>query len=321
MTAPLGMSPAPGPAPGAVQALAPLRPGDRVGLVASSGPPVPAMLERSVALLESWGLVPVPGENLRAAHPRAAYLAGGDAERAADLQDAWCDPTLSAVFVIRGGYGAVRLLDLLDVDKLRAAASKPLYGSSDVTGIHEFWAERLDMPSWFTPMLSTGALLDDAAAAASLKQAVFEPFAGRRYTADAAETLVPGTARGSLTGGNLSLLAMTLGARGRPPLNNAGRIGLLEDVTEAPYKIDGMLHSLLRAGWFDGLAGLALGSWQDCGDPAEVKDLCVELLAPLGIPLVWELGFGHGPAAHSIPLWVPATLHAPASGHPSLVLG
>lgn len=97
---------------------------------------------------------------------------------------------------------------------------------------------------------------------------------------------------------------MILGARGRMPLDNAGRIGLLEDVTEAPYKIDGMLHSLLRAGWFDGLAGPALGSWQDCCDPAEVKDLGVELLAP-----------------HSIPLGVPATLHAPVSGRPSLVLG
>ncbi|XTR51789.1 hypothetical protein ACOM2C_17455 [Pseudarthrobacter sp. So.54] len=143
---------------------------------------------------------------------------------------------------------------------------------------------------------------------------------GRRYTADAARTLVPGTARGLLTGGNLSLLAMTLGARGGRPVNNTGRIGLLEDVTEPPYKIDGMLHSLLRAGWFEGLAGLALGSWQDCGDLAEVEDLCVELLAPLGIPLVWELGFGHGPAAHSIPLGVPATLHAPDAARPSLAL-
>ena len=115
---------------------------------------------------------------------------------------------------------------------------------------------------------------------------------------------------------------MTLGARGRPALTNAGRIGLLEDVTEAPYKIDGMLHSLLRAGWFDGLAGLALGSWQDCGDLAEVKDLCVELLAPLGIPLVWELGFGHGPGSAQHPARAsPATLHAPAAGRPSLVLG
>ena len=321
MTAPRANSPAPAGAAAAVTVLSPLRPGDRVGLVASSGPPQPAMLERSIALLESWGLVPVPGHNLRATHPRAAYLAGEDAQRAADLQEAWCDPALAAVFVIRGGYGSVRLLDLLDVDKLRAAVPKPLFGSSDVTGIHEFWAEQLDMPTWFTPMLATGALLDDPAAAASLQQAVLEPFAGRRYTADAARTLVPGTARGLLTGGNLSLLAMTLGARGRPPVNNTGRIGLLEDVTEPPYKIDGMLHSLLRAGWFEGLAGLALGSWQDCGDLAEVEDLCVELLAPLGIPLVWELGFGHGPGAHSIPLGVPATLHAPGAARPSLALG
>ncbi|MGG5171892.1 S66 peptidase family protein [Pseudarthrobacter sp. J1738] len=300
--------------------LAPLQLGDRVGLVATSGPPVPAMIERSVALLESWGLVPVLGDHLRAAHPRALYLAGTDEQRAADLQNAWCDPSLAAVFVIRGGYGSVRLLDLLDVDQLRAAEPKPLFGSSDITGIHEFWGEKLGLPSWFTPMLATAALLDDAVATTRLKAAVFAPFPGRSYTAATAQTLVSGTAHGILTGGNLSLLVMTLGGRGRVLPNNTGRIALLEDVTEPTYKIDGMLTSLLRAGWFEGLSGIALGSWQDCGDLEEIKKLCVELLGPLGVPLVWELGFGHGPAAHSIPLGVPATLHAPDGSQPRLVL-
>ncbi|MER1995155.1 MAG: LD-carboxypeptidase [Arthrobacter sp.] len=298
--------------------LGPLQPGARVGLVAPSGPPKPEQLEKAMDVLRGWDLEPVPGKHLLDRHPRAGYLAGTDADRAADLQDAWCDDSLDAVLCVRGGYGAVRVLDLLDVPGLAAARPKPLVGSSDITALHVFWAEELGLATWFTPMVATGAFLDDPAAAEGVRQALLAPYTGRSFTSSAAEALVPGIAQGVLTGGNLALLAMLNGARNRRPVDNTGRIGLLEDVTEEPYRIDGMLQTLLRAGWFDGLAGLALGSWSECGDLAEVRALCVELLAPLGIPLVWELGFGHGPAAQSIPLGVPATLTA--GPEPQLVL-
>ena len=303
--------------------LGPLKPGDRVGLVAPAGPPVPQNLERAVSVLNGWGLVPVPGKHLLDTHPRAGYLAGTDADRAADLQDAWCDDSLTAVFVVRGGYGVVRLLDLLDLPRLRAARPKPLVGSSDVTALHEYWADNLGLATWFTPMVATDAFLDDEAASTGVREALFTPFSGRSVGSSTAQTLVPGTAQGRLTGGNLSLLVMTMGAHGKPKPSNAGRIGLLEDVTEDVYKIDGLLHTLLRAGWFDGLVGLALGSWKDCGDIADVKALCEELLVPLGIPLVWELGFGHGEAAPSIPLGALATLEATREfgSTPRLVLG
>jgi muramoyltetrapeptide carboxypeptidase len=121
-------------------------------------------------------------------------------------------------------------------------------------------------------------------------------------------------------GGNASLLAMTLGARHRPPLDNSGSIALLEDVTEETYRIDGYLTSLLRAGWFDGVVGIALGSWQACSPLPEIRALCLELLAPLRVPTVWELGFGHGPAAHSIPLGRVATLVAEVGRRPELVV-
>jgi muramoyltetrapeptide carboxypeptidase len=77
---------------------------------------------------------------------------------------------------------------------------------------------------------------------------------------------------------------------------------------EETYRIDGYLMALLRSGWFDGVAGIALGSWLNCGPLDEIRDLCLELLGPLGVPMVWELGFGHGPGAQSVPLGVPATL-------------
>jgi muramoyltetrapeptide carboxypeptidase len=123
-----------------------------------------------------------------------------------------------------------------------------------------------------------------------------------------------------LIGGNLSLLAMTLGARRRGPVDNTGCIVLLEDVTEDTYRIDGYLTSLLRAGWFDGVTGVALGGWHECSPLAEITAVCRELLGPLGIPMVSELGFGHGPAAHSLPLGQPATLVAEPGRLPELVV-
>lgn len=298
--------------------LGPLAPGARVAIVAPSGPPPSELLARSLDLLVEWGLEPVVFPSATATHPRARYLAGSDAQRAADLQAAWCDETIDAVFCARGGYGSVRMIDLLDRDALAAATPKPLYGSSDVTGIHEYWLERLGLATWFTPMTATKALLDDAEAIESLRRAVFEPAGGRRFSASDAETLVAGEVTGRIIGGNLSLLAMTLGAHGRPVADHSGCIALLEDVEEEPYRLDGLLTSLLRAGWFDGVAGIALGSWHDCGDLGEVRALAEELLTPLGVPLVWELGFGHGPHAASIPLGVRGTLVAGSA--PELVI-
>lgn len=296
--------------------LGPLKAGDRVGLVAPSGPAPADRLDRAVSLLTGWGLEPVVADHVRDVHPRASYLAGEDRHRADDLQNMWCDERIDAVFCIRGGYGSVRILDLLDAGKLRAATPKPFFGSSDATALHEYWADNLQVATWFTPMVATDALLEDPAAQANLREALFTPYAGRSYSADAAESLVEGEATGILTGGNLSLLAMTLAAKPAP--DNTGRIALLEDITEDIYRLDALLHTLLRAGWFEGLAGVALGSWLKCGELHEVKALVTELLAPLGIPLVWELGFGHGPGAHSIPLGVRATLMADRS--PRLVL-
>lgn len=303
-----------------VESLGPLVPGDRVALISPAGPTPPEQRARAEALLRSWGLDPVSYPGTRASHPRASYLAAEDAQRSRDLEDAWCDEGVAGIFALRGGYGSVRVLDRLDVDRMRAARPKPLYGSSDVTALHEWLREELGVGSWFTPMVGSGSLLDDAEATASLRVAVLEGLAGRRWSARAASVLVPGTATGTLIGGNVSLLAMTLGARRRRPPDNHGAIALLEDVHEETYRLDGYLTSLLRAGWFDGVVGIALGGWADCSPLAEIEALCRELLGPLGVPMVSELGFGHGPAAHSLPLGRTGTLVAEPGRPPELVM-
>lgn len=296
-------------------ALGPLAPGARVAVVAPAGPTPPSFAERAERLLCDWGLQPVLYPSTRASHPRADYLAAPDHVRAADVEDAWCDPAIEGIFCLRGGYGTLRILDLLDIERMRRAGTTPLYGSSDITALLELLRERLGAPGWFTPMIGTRALLDDPVARASLRAAVLEPYRDRCWPA--AETLVPGSASGTLIGGNLSLLAMTLGARHRPPVDNAGALVVLEDVHEEAYRLDGYLTSLLRAGWFDGVAGVALGSWKDCAPDEEVRALAMELLGHLGVPLVAGVDIGHGPGARSIPLGVPARLVAPPASGPS----
>jgi muramoyltetrapeptide carboxypeptidase len=288
----------------------PLLPGDRVALVAPAGPTPPAEVDRAVDVLTSWGLKADVSPSAAAAHPRASYLAADDAVRAQDIQDAWCDPDVAAVLCMRGGYGTMRTLDLLDRGAMAAAGHTPLFGSSDVTALHEWLREELGASTWFAPMIGFRATLDDEVALSGLRSALLDDPGPRRWTSPAATTLRPGTAEGMLVGGNLSLLAMTLAARNRRPPDHSGCIVLLEDITEPTYRLDGYLTALLRAGWFDGVAGIALGSWKECGPLDEIHDLFLELLGPLDVPIVGELGFGHCVGAHSIPLGIPGVLQA-----------
>jgi muramoyltetrapeptide carboxypeptidase len=239
------------------------------------------------------------------------YLAGTDADRAADLQDAWCDPEVAAVFCVRGGYGGLRMVDLLDWDAMAAAGPKVFAGSSDVTVLHERFGARLGLVTLFGPMVATRAFTEDEPARRHFHSTVFEPATVRVLTRPGAAALVAGRASGVVVGGNASLLAAALAAPGSPPAPD-GAIALLEDVNEEPYRLDAIVTKLLRAGWFDRVAGIALGSWQDCGDPAEVRATLLDRLGPLGVPIVWELGFGHCAGALTVPLGGLADLDATA---------
>jgi muramoyltetrapeptide carboxypeptidase len=285
-----------------------LRPGSRVAVVAPAGPVQPALLAQGVAHLESWGLHVEVGKHVLDRHPTLGYLAGTDSDRAADLQSAWCDPGVDAVLCVRGGYGCLRMVDLLDWELMAAAGPKVFLGSSDVTVLHSAMAEHLDVVTLFGPMVGSDAFVNDAAAREHVRQTLFAPDQVQTLTGPASATMVHGTARGVLVGGNASLLSAQLGAPDlRPP---DGVILLLEDVTEAPYRLDGIFTALLRAGWFTGVNGIALGSWTDCGPPAEVEAVLLDLIGSLGIPTVWELGFGHCPAQLTVPLGAEAELDA-----------
>jgi len=286
----------------------PLRPGDRVAVVHPAGPPAPHLLTAGLDLLRSWGLRVDPVESGR--HPRLPYLAGDDAARAAQLQAAWCDPDVAAVLCGRGGYGTLRVLDLLDWDALAAAPPRLLVGASDITALHAVLGPRCGVVTLFGAMVATDAV-QDPQAVRHLREALFAPPAVLRGAPEA-RTLVAGRATGTTAGGTLSLLVSTLGVDAVPPPPD-GAIVLLEDVTEAPYRIDHFLTHLLRAGWFDGAAGIVLGSWQDCGPPEEVLDVLVDRLVPLGVPMVADFGFGHCRGQLTVPLGAEAELDADAA--------
>ena len=290
-----------------------LRAGSRVAVVAPSGRTDPGLVADGCRLLSAWGLEVEVAPHALASHPDLGYLAGGDADRAADLQRAWLDPEVEAVLCARGGYGAQRIVDRLDWAAMAAAPPKIFTGFSDITALHEAFALRLGVPTLHAPNVGGDSFTAFPEAQHGLRRALFEPDRpdARVLAWDGADRLVPGRASGLTVGGNLSLLAAGLGTPdGRQPgpsgAGFAGCILLLEDVREEGYRLDRMLTQLLRAGALDGVRGIALGGWTGCGPPEAVRRVMQDRLGGLGVPVAWGLPFGHTAPQPTIPLGVPA---------------
>ncbi|MBO1331119.1 LD-carboxypeptidase [Streptomyces sp. VRA16 Mangrove soil] len=288
-----------------------LAPGARVAVVAPSGPVPEERLQAGLDILRGWDLEPVVAPHVLDVHGEFGYLAGADADRAADLQRAWCDPDVAAVLCARGGYGAQRMVDLLDWTAMRAARPKVFVGYSDITALHEAFAVRLGVSTLHGPMVAAADFLKNARAQGHLRATLFEPETVRTIAAPGGgRVLVPGVARGVTLGGCLSLLAADLGT---PFARRSARGGLLclEDVGEETYRLDRYLTQLLRGGWFEGVAGVLLGSWAECDDP-DLGALLADRLGGLGVPVVDDFGFGHGEGALTLPLGVAGRLDAGA---------
>ena len=288
-----------------------LSPGDLVMLVSPSGPTRVERVRRGVELLESWGLTVALAPDVYA---RKGFLAGTDAQRLADLNLAFADARVRGVICTRGGYGAQRIVDGVDLATVRADP-KVVVGFSDITA--------LQLALWRGARLATvhgpgAAWLDERtgpASAESLRSAVFSAapvVVARDPAEDTAAVVLSGHARGPLLGGNLCLLAASLSTPDFPDLT--GAILLLEEVQEAPYKVDRMLTQLRRARVLDGLAGIALGQFTECADEWDVSivDVLGERLGDLGVPVLGGLPIGHGPGQLTVPVGTPATLDTAA---------
>lgn len=288
-----------------------LAPGARVAVVAPSGPVPEERLEAGLDLLRGWDLDPVVAPHVLDRHPEFNYLAGTDADRAADFQAAWCDPDVAAVFCARGGYGAQRMVDLLDWDAIRSAGPKVFLGFSDITALHEAFALRAGLVTLHGPMIAALDFLKNARTQEHLRATLFEPETVRTVASGTGAALVPGRARGVTLGGCASLLAAGLGT---PDARTSARGGLLliEDIGEEAYRTDRILTQLLRSGWLGQVAGIALGSWVDCGPYERLRAVFADRLGGLGVPVVEHFGFGHCEGALTIPFGVTAELDADA---------
>jgi len=290
---------------GRVSAVGTVGPGDLVAIVAPSGPVDPDALAAGVDVLRSWQWrVTVLPHVL----DRRGYLAGADAERAADFTAAWTDPKVRAVLCARGGYGAQRMVDLVDWTAVRAAEPKPLVGASDITALHDVIRQRLGIGTYFGPMPASAAFRDPVTAECLRRTLTEGP---QPLAAPEGIALVGGGATGTLVGGTLTLLASGLGTPTASPAA-AGAIAFLEDVNEVPYRLDRCLTQLLRAGWFAGVRGVVLGSFAGCGPDEAVRALMTERLGPLDVPILWGLPAGHGRPQLTLPLGARVRLDADA---------
>ncbi|MFG2497735.1 LD-carboxypeptidase [Streptomyces sp. NPDC048441] len=287
-----------------------LTPGARVAVVAPSGPVPRERLEIGLDILRGWDLDPVVAPHVLDEHREFDYLAGADADRARDLEQAWCDPSVSAVLCARGGYGAPRMADHLDWEAMRAAGPKAFVGFSDITTLHEAFAQRMGIATLHGPMVAALDFAKNARAQEHLRATLFEP-ESVQVIASGGNALVPGRARGVTLGGCLCLLAADIGA---PAARTSARGGLLflEDTGEETYRLDRYLTQLLRAGWLDGVSGVVLGSWVDCDPYDRVRALVLDRLGGLGVPIVEEFGFGHCEGALTVPFGVAGELDAEA---------
>jgi muramoyltetrapeptide carboxypeptidase len=292
-----------------------LRAGDVVRVIAPGSGFEPAELEAGLQVLrERLGLCPRHRDDLGA---REGYLAGSDQRRLAEWREAVADPEARAIFCVRGGYGALRLLPDLDLAPL-LAAPKWLVGFSDITALHA----RLNAAGLAT--LHGPVLTQLGRAPADAVEQLAGLLLGPRAGADApgrgitgTATIHPGRASGPLLGGSLTLLAALCGTPWLPSLR--GAILFIEDVGERPYKLDRTLTQLRLCGALDGLAGVAVGQLTGCdGGDGEAAATVRRLVAALGVPSIEGLPAGHEDRNLALPLGPRATLEAPVMGAPGL---
>jgi len=278
--------------------------------VSPSGPVPPDRCAAAVRVLAGWGLRTRVGRHALGQHN---FFAGTDDERLADLNAALRDDEVRAVLCLRGGYGLQRIVDDVDYAAVRADP-KLVMGFSDITALHlALWSET-GLPTVHGPV---AAQFDKGADALTTHAARRALMTGDPVTVDADQSedtfpvRVSGRAEGVLLGGNLTLLATSLGSRHAPDLT--GAILLIEDIAEEPYRVDRMLTQLRRAGWLDAVAGVAVGQFTDCaGVGPTTPDVLAERLGDLGVPVLGGLPIGHGAQQTAVGLGVRAVLDADA---------
>ena len=268
-----------------------LQPGDEVAILSPASFPPTDNWKMGVEVLENWGLKVRTAPNYLSRH---FGLGGTDAERLADLQQMLDDPSIKAIFPIRGGYGVSRLLDSLDFSGF-ISSPKWVVGFSDITAL----LCELDSKGFASihgPMPHNFCQKGGETALQNLYTALFEGVVSVAAPAHPLNRL--GEASAEIIGGNLSLLSHLIGSASFA--NTDGKILFIEEIGERLYHVDRMLLQLKRAGLFQNLAGLIVGGFTDCQEASlsigkSAFELVAEHTSGTSYPIAFDFPAGHIP--------------------------
>ena len=288
-----------------------LQKGDVVGVVAPAGPVEKEYLDKGLKVLRGMKLEPLLGKHVMS---RRGYLAGKDEDRAKDLLDMFENKDVKAIFCARGGYGVNRLLPWLKPNVIRKNP-KILVGASDLTLLLLYLYQKCSLIGFHGPMVAGNFGRHPMK---KTKKQFFDLLTGHSegkwMQSSKACTLIPGVAKGELVGGCLTLLCRSL----KTPfeIQTRNKILLIEDVNEAPYRIDGMLWQLKTAGKFKDIKGIVLGEMIDCHPGKSGNGLLgqiyQEIFEDLSVPIISNFPIGHGKEMWTLPFGVEATLDTQA---------
>lgn len=293
-----------------------LKEGDLIGLVTPGGPITKEQLEETIQKLESLGFKTFYKDSVLSEY---GYFAGTDRERADELMDMFSNPEVDGIICVRGGYGSIRILDLLDYDLIRENP-KVLMGYSDITALLTAVFDRTGLVTFHGPL---GISPFNAFTLDSFSKVVMKP--GNRYkynyqreenTEENPEfdlyTINGGKAEGELIGGNVSVLDSMIGSAYEPDFEN--KLVYLEDIGEKTYRVDKMLFHLLVATNLRKAAGIVLGVFAECNINSEprltLKQAIGDLFKPLNIPVFYGFSFGHIDTIVTIPNGISARMNA-----------
>ena len=293
-----------------------LKEGDTIGLVTPGSSVTPEQLAECITKLAELGFRTSHNETVLSEY---GYFAGPDQERADELMEMFAREDVDGIWCVRGGYGSIRILDMLDYDLIRQNP-KVFIGYSDITALLTSIYQETGLVTFHGPV---GTSDFNRFSLKSIRKVILEPQESYKYpykrekeTRDNPEydryTITGGEAEGELIGGNISVLDSIIGTRFEPDFEN--KVVYLEDVGEKTYRIDKMVYHLLSGTNLKKAAGIVMGACDECNineEPAlSLKVALDDLLKPLGIPVSYGLSFGHIKRMVTIPTGVRAAMNA-----------
>lgn len=280
----------------------PLKKGDRLAVIGASSPTstAPDVLASAV---EKMGFEPVLFTSATAKHN---YLSGTDELRAHDINAAFADDSIQGIVSTRGGYGSHRVLPLLDYEMIKKHP-KFFGGYSDITAYICAINQICGFEAYHMPMVGAWASGMDIYTESYVKAMLFgEKIEYKNPAGCRLLGMNGGKAEGIICGGNLSLIASSLGTPYE--MDTKGKILFIEEVGEAPYHVDKMLTHMRNAGKFDDAAGIIFGQFTECSDKdggswnVSMDQIIYELVVPSGKPIIKGVMCGHGTPTMSLPM-------------------